>query len=85
MGLGSSLIVEMNVKAVLNDLKLSDDQVYVTHKNLNSFSPADDFDYVICGMDLTDSITVSPEKKIVLNNIMDKDELKAKIQGVLKI
>lgn len=85
MGLGSSLIVEMNVKAVLNDLKLSDDQVYVTHKNLNSFSPADDFDYVICGMDLADSITVSPEKKIVLNNIMDKDELKAKIQGVLKI
>lgn len=85
MGLGSSLIVEMNVKAVLNDLKLSEDQVYVTHKNLNSFSPADDFDYVICGMDLADSITVSPEKKIVLNNIMDKDELKAKIQGVLKI
>ena len=85
MGLGSSLIVEMNVKAVLNDLKLSDDQVYVTHKNLNSFSPNDHFDYVVCGMDLADSITFNSQRKIVLNNIMDKDELKAKLQEYLKI
>ena len=85
MGLGSSLIVEMNVKSVLTELNFSADDVYVTHKNLNSFSPNDDFDYVVCGMDLADSITFDSQRKIVLNNIMDKDELKAKLQEYLKI
>ena len=85
MGLGSSLIVEMNVKSVLTELNLTDNDVYVTHKNLNSFSPADDFDYVVCGMDLADSITFDAQRKIVLNNIMDKDELKTKLKEYLKI
>lgn len=85
MGLGSSLIVEMNVKSVLTDLNLTDSDVYVTHKNLNSFSPTDDFDYVVCGMDLADSITFASDRKIVLNNIMDKDELKSKLKEYLKI
>lgn len=80
MGLGSSLIVEMNAKNVLNELNLTDSDVSVTHKNLNSYSPNDGFDYIICGMDLADSIDAGQGKKIILSNLMDKDELKEKIQ-----
>lgn len=83
MGLGSSLIVEMNVKSVLNELGISENDVFVTHKNLNSYSPADGFDYIICGMDLSDSIDAGQGKKIVLNNLMDKEELKNKLKEIL--
>lgn len=83
MGLGSSLIVEMNVKNVLNELNISENDVLVTHKNLNSYSPADGFDFIICGVDLADSIDAGNGKKIVLNNLMDKEELKSKIQEII--
>lgn len=84
MGLGSSLIVEMNAKKALEELGLSEDDVMVTHKNLNSYSPNDGFDYIICGMDLADSIDEGKGKKIVLENLMDQNELKEKISSILK-
>lgn len=83
MGLGSSLIVEMNVKSVLQELNISENEVYVTHKNLNSYSPNDGFDFVVCGNDLADSIDAGNGKKIVLNNLMDKEELKTKIKEII--
>lgn len=83
MGLGSSLIVEMNIKQVLSDLGISESQAQVTHKNLNSYSSSDGFDYVVCGMDLADSIDPGQGKKIVLNNLMDKEELKNKLKEIL--
>lgn len=83
MGLGSSLIVEMNVKSVLNDLNVSEDKFLVTHKNLNSYSSSDGFDYIICGLDLADSIDEGLGKKIILNNIMDKEELREKIEKII--
>ena len=82
-GLGSSLIVEMNIKSVLTDLGVSDSQVQVTHKHLNSYSPADGFDYVVCGIDLADSIDPGSGKKVILNNLMDKQELKDKLKEIL--
>lgn len=84
MGLGSSLIVEMNVKSILKDLNASEENILVTHKNLNSYSPNDGFDYVICGLDLADSIDEGSGKKIVLNNLMDKEELKEKIEEIIQ-
>lgn len=81
-GLGSSLIVEMNIKSVLDTLGISDDEVSVTHKNLNSYSPSDNFDFVVCGVDLADSINVGIGQKIVLNNLMDKEELMNKFKEI---
>lgn len=84
MGLGSSLIVELNAKKALEELGISENDVLVTHKNLNSYSPNDGFDYIICGMDLADSIDEGNGKKIVLENLMDQNELKEKLSSILK-
>lgn len=83
-GLGSSLIVEMNIKSILDNLGLSEDEVNITHKNLNSYSPSDNFDFVVCGVDLSDSIDPGKGQKIVLNNLMDKVELTNKFREIFK-
>lgn len=83
-GLGSSLIVEMNAKKVLEELGLTENDVLVTHKNLNSYSSSDGFDFILCGIDLADSIDSGNGKKIILQNLMDPVELKEKLTEVLK-
>ncbi|MEG1009072.1 MAG: PTS sugar transporter subunit IIB [Clostridia bacterium] len=83
MGLGSSLIVELNAKKALEELNISEDEVSVTHKNLNSYSPNDNFDFIICGIDLADSIDAGKGQKIILENIMDIKELKQKLEKVI--
>jgi len=80
-GLGSSLIVEMNLKAVVNEI--GHGEIEVGHTNLNSFDPQDNsITAVVCGRDLDPSINFS--KKIVLENLFDKDELKEKILNFLE-
>lgn len=80
-GLGSSLIIEMNIKDVVEELDRED--IDVDHTNLNSFDPSDsEILAVICGNDLSDSIDF--DKKIILNNLFDKDELKEKIEEFLE-
>ncbi|BAC44239.1 PTS sugar transporter subunit IIB [Malacoplasma penetrans] len=83
-GLGSSLIVEMNIKNVISELGLTDNDVQVTHKNLNSYSPSDGFDYIICGIDLADSIDAGSGQKIALENLLNVDELKSKLLEIFK-
>lgn len=83
-GLGSSLIVEMNAKKAVEDLGFSNDQVSVTHKNLNSYSPSDGFDFVICGIDLADSIDAGSGEKVILQNLIDSNELTQKLESILK-
>ncbi len=84
MGLGSSLIVELNAKKALGELGVSESAVEVTHKNLNTYSPADGFDYIICGKDLDTQIDAGKGVKIVLDNIMDQKELKSKLEQIVK-
>lgn len=80
-GLGSSLIIEMNIKDVVEELDRED--IEVEHTNLNSFDASDDsISAVICGNDLSDSIDF--DKKIILNNLFDKDELREKIENFLE-
>lgn len=81
-GLGSSLIVELNVKQALDELGVSN-QFEVSHENLNTYSP-ESYDIVICGEDIAPSVNVLENtKKIVLTNIMDVNELKEKISKVV--
>lgn len=79
MGLGSSLIIEINIKKVLEQLGKNLDDFEITHKNLNSYSPSDNYDIVVCGSDLEDLVQVNSGTKIVLNNLMDIEALKNKL------
>lgn len=83
-GLGSSLIVEMNAKKIIEELGLTENDVLITHKNLNSYSASDGFDFILCGVDLADNIDAGSGKKIVLENLMDPIELKEHLTKVLK-
>ncbi|MGL5205728.1 MAG: PTS sugar transporter subunit IIB [Metamycoplasmataceae bacterium] len=82
-GLGSSLIIEMNVNKVIKELGIDSSSVAVTHQNLNSYSADQGYDLVICGVDLADMIDPGVGKKVILTNLMDKDELKEKLSKEL--
>ncbi|WP_434334731.1 PTS ascorbate-specific subunit IIBC [Mycoplasma capricolum subsp. capricolum] len=78
-GLGSSLLIEMNLKNVIKELDLP---IQITHTNLNSFDPTDETILaVVCGIDLQNSINF--ERKIVLENLLDQDQAKQKIKEFL--
>lgn len=83
MGLGSSLIIELNIKQVLEQLGLAN-SYEVTHENLNTYMP-NSCDYVIVGKDIEKNVDAGENCcKIILTNIMDVDELKVKLKKHLK-
>ncbi len=73
-GLGSSFLVEMNVKTILKDLGLD---LEVEHTDLGSAWPGV-ADLIICGSDLYDNCKRFGDT-MPLQNIMDKNELKEKL------
>lgn len=76
-GLGSSLIVSMNVEDVCREL--GHDGIAVDHTTISDINP-DSADLFVVGGDLEAFLGAIPEdKKVVLDNILDKDELKAKL------
>ncbi|MDY0393741.1 PTS sugar transporter subunit IIB [Virgibacillus halophilus] len=79
-GLGSSFMIEMNVKDVLKDL--SAEGIEVEHSDLGS-ATSDMADLFICGKDLADAASGLGEL-VVLDNILDENELKEKIGDKLK-
>lgn len=83
-GLGSSLIVSMNVSKVLKDLAMEDSEV--EHCDISSvlFKPAD---YYVLSRDVAESAAVSSipqEKMIILSNILSIPELTEKIKAIAK-
>lgn len=74
-GLGSSFIVEMNIKKTLKKLNLIAD---IDHANLGSIS-ADCADLFIMAKDIAREAYLPKNKLIVLNNIIDTDELDEKL------
>ncbi|AWX70454.1 PTS galactitol transporter subunit IIB [Mycoplasmopsis anatis] len=79
-GLGSSLLVEMNVKSVLNALNVPYEKV--EHTNISSFTGVG-VDYVVVGADVAPVLNFPEEKKIILLNILSKQELEEKLKKVL--
>nr|WP_317285584.1 PTS sugar transporter subunit IIB [uncultured Parolsenella sp.] len=76
-GLGSSLMVQMNIESVLKELGKSD--ITVGHTTTSDVTPGM-ADLFVVGRDLADFIKGVPEEhKIVLTNIVDKNELKEKL------
>ncbi|GAB3064109.1 PTS sugar transporter subunit IIB [Salinicoccus sesuvii] len=81
-GLGSSFMIEMNVQQVLKELEVQDGSIEVDHCDLGS-AASDMADVFISGRDLADNVAPLGEQ-IILNNILDKEELKSKIEEYLK-
>ena len=78
-GLGSSLMVEMNIQDVLK--KLGVEGVEVVHTTTSDVKPGA-ADLFVVGRDLADFVKGVPEEEIVvLNNIIDKGELEEKLRG----
>ncbi|MBN2604970.1 MAG: PTS sugar transporter subunit IIB [Bacilli bacterium] len=78
-GLGSSFLVEMNVKTVLKELGLNN--IEVEHTDLGSAWPGIG-DLIVCGSDLYDNLKKFGDT-LALKNIMDKNELKEKMSQYL--
>ncbi len=79
-GLGSSFMVEMNIDKALKELGLSD--YSVSHSDLGGASPSM-ADYFVVGRDL-EKPAAHLGNLIVLNSIIDYQELKDRLEEVLK-
>ncbi|MGB5824137.1 MAG: PTS sugar transporter subunit IIB [Proteocatella sp.] len=81
-GLGSSFMVEMNITDILKDLGLQD-KYEANHTSLADVT-ASDAEIFVTGIDLADCASHLPEL-IILDSLLDKDELKRKIQEKIGI
>ncbi|MBP9477272.1 MAG: PTS sugar transporter subunit IIB [Sebaldella sp.] len=75
-GLGSSFLVEMNIKKVLVKIGV---EAEVEHSDLSSATPGT-ADLFVMGKDIAESASVPEDKLIVLNNIVDMVELEEKLR-----
>lgn len=80
-GLGSSLMVEMNIQDVLRGMGI--EGVEVVHSTVSDVHPGA-ADLFVVGRDLADFVTDVPaETVVVLTNIIDKAELEQKLSEKL--
>lgn len=79
-GLGSSFMIEMNIKNVLKELQV--ENVTVNHSDLTSAAGIK-ADIYVATKDIAVNLT-SLGTTVSLNNMIDKKELKDKIEIVLK-
>lgn len=81
-GLGSSLMVEMNIQDVLK--KMGVEGVEVVHSTTSDVHPGA-ADLFVVGRDLADFIKdVDKDEIVVLQNIVDKGELEEKLRAKLE-
>lgn len=79
-GMGSSFLVEMNVKAVLKDLGM--EEIEVEHTDLSSAWPGI-ANLIVCGADLYDNLARYGDT-IPIHNLLDKNEIKGKLVAYFK-
>ncbi|MCR4456196.1 MULTISPECIES: PTS sugar transporter subunit IIB [Enterobacteriaceae] len=75
-GLGSSFMMEMNIKKVLKNLNIEAD---VEHSDLGSVTP-DVADVFVMAKDIAYSANLPEDKIIIINNIIDLKEIEQKIR-----
>lgn len=75
-GLGSSMLVRMNVERVLKNMGVSG--IDVTHSSVSD-ATANAADLFVVGGDLETFVDHLP-RKIILSNIMDMNELESKLK-----
>ncbi|MDQ0513959.1 PTS system ascorbate-specific IIB component [Mycoplasmoides fastidiosum] len=81
-GLGSSLLLEMNVKSVLEKLGIKYESV--EHTNISSFNGID-VDFIVIGADVASSLNYPHEKMVLITNILSKEEVETKLKTFLKL
>ncbi len=74
-GLGSSFMVEMNIKKVLKKLNIQAD---VEHSDLSSAIPGE-ADLFVMAKDIAASSNIPENQLVVITNIVDINELEAKL------
>ena len=75
-GLGSSMLIRLNVEKIIKKIGVTG--VDVTHSSVSDANEGS-ADLFVIGADL-DSFASSLPRKIILDNIMDADELEAKLR-----
>ena len=78
-GLGSSFMVEMNIKKVL---KNKDIEAEVEHSDLSSGTPGA-ADLFVMAKDIAASASVPESQLVVINNIIDINELETQLRNWL--
>ncbi|WP_435927255.1 PTS sugar transporter subunit IIB [Dryocola sp. BD613] len=76
-GLGSSFMVEMNIKKVLKKMNI---EAEVEHSDLSSATPGA-ADLFVMAKDIAASASVPDNKLVVLTNIIDINELESKLSA----
>ncbi|MBL0521082.1 PTS sugar transporter subunit IIB [Aeromonas enteropelogenes] len=76
-GLGSSFMVEMNIKKVLKKLNIEAD---VEHSDLSSATP-NAADVFVMAKDIAESASIPDSQLVVINNIIDINELESKLRA----
>ncbi|MBW7983599.1 PTS sugar transporter subunit IIB [Enterobacillus tribolii] len=76
-GLGSSFMVEMNIKKVLKKIGV---EAEVEHSDLSSATPGA-ADLFVMAKDIAASAGIAAEQMIVLSNIIDINELETKLKA----
>ena len=74
-GLGSSFLMEMNIKKALAKLDI---EAEVSHSDL-SVTASGDADLFVMGADIVDSSSIERSKVIVINNLVGADEFERKL------
>lgn len=80
-GLGSSMIVSMNVERVLKKLNIKG--VSVSHTALSEITE-NDADLFVVGADLAPQLSHF-QSKIILNQLMDMNEIETKIKAAFNL
>ncbi|MUK87684.1 PTS lactose transporter subunit IIB [Ornithinibacillus sp. L9] len=78
-GLGSSMIVEMNVNAILKDLGKEAD---VSHTDLAT-AKSEQADVYLGSEDIVESLEDGKKNVVKLKNLMDKNELREALENNL--
>lgn len=76
-GLGSSFMVEMNIKKVLKKLGI---EAEVEHADLSSATPGA-ADLFVMAKDIAASASVPPGQLVVISNIIDINELETQLRA----
>lgn len=80
-GLGSSFMIEMNIQNILKEFGLGD--IEVSHSDLSS-AKGIQADIYVSTKDLSPRLEGLGGEVVSLNSMIDMDELKIKLQEVLK-
>lgn len=76
-GLGSSFMMEMNIKKVLKTIDITAE---VEHADLGSVTP-DVADVFVMAKDIAYSANLPQDKVIIINNIIDLKEIEQKVRA----